>query len=270
MSVAPFGLSLAGKTVLITGASKGIGRACAARFAEQGSNLFLVSRTLADLQSTQRELEAVHREISIKVLDADLSQRGSVASLMSRIDEVPSVLVNNAGAIPAGTVFDVDESKWREGWDLKVFGYINMCRAVYAAMREQQHRDRVGGAAASEGDSGGGNGVIINVIGAGANNPMSDYIAGSTGNIALDQFTRALGGRSLADGIRVVGIHPGPIRTERLGRMSAAAQEESRPGERPGRPEDVADLAAFLASPLARNITGTVITSDGGWSSRMM
>merc|ERR1719343_50423 len=129
---------------------------------------------------------------------------------------------------------------------------------------QQQHQARLGGAAASE-----GNGVIINVIGAGANNPMSDYIAGSTGNIALDQFTRALGGRSLADGIRVVGIHPGPIRTERLGRMSAAAQE-SRPGERPGSPEDVADLAAFLASPLARNITGTVITSDGGWSSRTM
>jgi len=223
------------------------------------------------LQTAQRELEAAHPHISIKILDADLSQRGSVASLMSRIDEVPSILVNNAGAIPAGTVFDVDESKWREGWDLKVFGYINMCRAVYTAMRDQQqHQARLGGAAASEGDSGGGNGVIINVIGAGANNPMSDYIAGSTGNIALDQFTRALGGRSLADGIRVVGIHPGPIQTERLSRMSAAAQEQSRPGERPGRPEDVADLAAFLASPLARNITGTVITSDGGWSSRMM
>merc|ERR550525_2014723 len=116
-----------------------------------------------------------------------------------------------------------------------------MCRAVYAAMREQQHQDRLGGAAASGGDSGGGNGgVIINVIGAGANNPMSDYIAGSTGNIALEQFTRALGGRSLADGIRVVGIHPGAIRTERLDRairggiVSAAALEESQPGE----PED--------------------------------
>jgi NAD(P)-dependent dehydrogenase (short-subunit alcohol dehydrogenase family) len=92
---------------------------------------------------------------------------------------------------------EVDEDAWRSAWELKVFGYINMTRAFYRLMAERGH------------------GVILNNIGIGGENFDFDYIAGSTGNAALMAFTRALGGRSLKNNVRVVGINPGVTATER-------------------------------------------------------
>lgn len=109
--------------------------------------------------------------------------------------------MNNAGAIPCGTLWDVDEEAWRNGWELKVFGYINLTRAVYTQMRAR------------------GSGVILNNIGNGGQNFDFNYIAGSTGNAALMAFTCALGGCSLEDGIRVIGVNPGPVATERIAKV---------------------------------------------------
>jgi NAD(P)-dependent dehydrogenase (short-subunit alcohol dehydrogenase family) len=170
------------------------------------------------------------------------------------------ILVNNAGAIPAGTLDSIDETTWRSAWDLKVFGYINLCRRVYADMR-------------------GRGGVIINVIGAGGERVSAGYVAGAGGNAALMAVTRALGGVSARDGIRVLGINPGLIETERMVTMqrSHAARvlgdaerwrEMLDPDYPPGQPEHIADMVAFLASPRSGNTTGTVITIDGGLCAR--
>ena len=124
-----------------------------------------------------------------------------------------------------------------------------------------------------------GQGVIINVIGAAGERPSPGYIAGAGGNASLMAITRGLGGHSLSDGIRVVAINPGLIRTERLVTILKAQAEESLGDENrweelidpvfvPGEPHHIADLTAFLASDLSGNTTGTVFTVDGGNSAR--
>jgi NAD(P)-dependent dehydrogenase (short-subunit alcohol dehydrogenase family) len=167
--------------------------------------------------------------------------------------------VNNAGAIPAGDLQAIDEQRWRDAWNLKVFGYVNLCRAVYPAMKAR------------------GGGVIVNVLGAAGERPTWGYIAGSAGNASLMAFTRGMGGTSLVDKIRIVACNPGLISTERMETMLRATAEtklgdagrwrELIPKNPPvGTPEQCADLVAFLASDRASHIAGTVVTIDGGAS----
>src|SRR5207253_389391 len=120
----------------------------------------------------------------------DLSQSASVDRLASACGEV-DILVNNAGAIPGGTLDMIDEKRWREAWDLKVFGYVNMTRAFLDLMVRRGH------------------GVIVNVIGLAGEKFDAGYVAGSSGNASLMAFTRAVGSTSIDKGVRVVGVNPG-------------------------------------------------------------
>jgi len=250
-------LDLQGKTVLITGGSRGIGKGIALSMAAEGCNLHLVSRTKEELDQLAQEIKNDFK-ISVQVHARDLSNSDNVAGLISDIG-APDILVNNAGAIPGGTIEAVDEGRWREAWDLKVFGYINMCRAFYAAMKERGH------------------GVIINVTGLAADRTDADYIAGTTGNAGLNAFTRTLGSRSLADGIRVLSVSPGAVATERLvGLMRSRAEAELGDGEkwqsflsklplgRAAAVEEIASVVTFMASDRASYMSGTVVTVDGG------
>ena len=123
--------------------------------------------------------------------------------------------------------------------------------------------------------------MIVNVIGLAGERPDTNYIAGSVGNSALIAFTRALGSHSLDDGVRVVGINPGPVQTDRIvALLQARAQREkgdsSRWGDylealplgRAAKPEEVADLVVFLASERASYLCGSVVTLDGGLGAR--
>ena len=189
-------LNLRGRTALITGASKGIGLASAESLAAEGVNVILVSRTHADLEAARLRIAERHN-VGAEVHALDLSDSRNVDRLAAEHPDI-DILVNNAGAIPGGDLQAVDEARWREAWDLKVFGYINMCRRFYAAMKTRGH------------------GVIINVLGMAGEKMDRGYIAGSTGNAGLMAFTRALGGSAGDDGLRVVGINPGAIATDRL------------------------------------------------------
>lgn len=253
-------LHLRGKRVLITGASKGIGAAAAEAFAEEGCHLRLAARSRNRLAELADRLRTSHR-IDAAIHVTDIRDAGDVARLAADAGDI-DILVNNAGDIPGGTLEAIDEAAWRHAWELKVFGFINLTRLVYARMKAQGH------------------GVIINDIGAAGEKFDAGYICGSAGNAALMAFTRALGGKSLADNIRVVGINPGPVGTGRyIARMTARARallgDESRykelekdmPLGRPAHPREIADLMAFLASDRSAYTTGVIFTVDGGMTS---
>lgn len=254
-------LGLRGKKALVTGASKGIGRACAEALAEEGCDVVLVSRTAADLEAARAAIIAKHN-VAVRIFPLDLSDSRNVDTLAAECADT-DILVNNAGAIPGGNIDTVDEARWREAWDLKVFGYINMTRRFYGLMRERKH------------------GVIINILGAAGQNPDFDYIAGSSGNASLMAFTQAMGGTSPRDGIRVVGINPGPVLTERLITLTRQRAQirlgdterwqelmQGHAFSRAAKPEEIAWMAAFLASEKSGYTTGSIITIDGGGSSR--
>jgi NAD(P)-dependent dehydrogenase (short-subunit alcohol dehydrogenase family) len=254
-------LALAGKTVLITGASKGIGRAVAESFAAEGCHQVLAARTLSALEAAQSELRGRYN-VGVAVRAIDLSQPGSAAALAGEFPDI-DILVNNAGAIPGGSIDVVTEPVWREAWQLKVFGYINLCREYFALMGRRRA------------------GVIANVIGLAATRPMFDYIAGTTGNAALVAFTRALGSKSVDQGVRVFGINPPSTATDRMITLARTrAQQQfgdperwqdtlkSLPFGRPATPKEMADMVVFLSSPLAGYVSGVVLDVDAGIGSR--
>ncbi len=254
-------LGLRGKKALVTGASKGIGRACAEVLAEEGCDVVLVSRTAADLEAARAAIVAKHN-VAVRLYPLDLSDSRNVDRLAAECSDT-DLLVNNAGAIPGGNIAQIDEGRWRTAWDLKVFGYINMTRRFYALMAQRKK------------------GVIINILGAAGENPDFDYIAGSSGNASLMAFTRAMGGTAPRDGLRVIGINPGPVMTDRLiTLMRTRAQTQFGDAERwteymkplafgrAAKPEEIAWMTAFLASDHSAYTTGSIITIDGGGSSR--
>ena len=138
-------IDLAGRSALISGASKGIGRAVADVLAREGCRLVLVSRTGGDLERARDEIRA-HSNVPIEIHAADLAQAEARQAVVASAGAV-DILINNAGAIPKGDLLALDDARWREAWELKVFGYINMCREFYRAMQARR------------------SGVIINIIG---------------------------------------------------------------------------------------------------------
>ena len=134
-------LKLAGKTALITGGSKGIGRATAELFAAEGCNVIIVSRTAETLAAVKSAI-AQKSNVRVDAVAADLSDSKNVDRLAKDFPDI-DILVNNAGAIPGGSLLNVSEETWRKAWDLKVFGYVNMCRAFYALMKKKA-KDRTG------------------------------------------------------------------------------------------------------------------------------
>ncbi|OGA21168.1 MAG: short-chain dehydrogenase [Betaproteobacteria bacterium RIFCSPLOWO2_02_FULL_67_26] len=254
-------LKLSGRTALITGGSRGIGLGVAQSLAAEGCHLHLSSRNAADLEAARSRILAAHKvNVTCHALDLAVSDN---ARKLGETCKGVDILVNNAGAIPQGTLTGLDEKAWRDSWDLKVFGYINLSRAIYAAMCERKR------------------GVIVNIIGGAGERPTPGYIAGSMANAGLMAFSRALGADSPNHGVRVIGLNPSATATDRgVVRWRNQAQKDlgdperwreltkGFPFGRPATVEEIADVVTFLCSDRASYVSGTVISVDGGAAAR--
>jgi hypothetical protein len=250
-------LNIKGRTALVTGASRGIGLAIAKTLGAEGCNLHLAARSEEGLRSAADEITQAHG-VDVTIHPDDLSQPEAVAALGQACAEV-DILVNNAGDIPSGTLEGIDSATWRRCWNLKVYGYVDLTRAILPRMQARK------------------NGVVVNVIGAAGEAPNPNYIAGCMGNASLMMFTKCLGGESIRHGVRVVGVNPGATMSDRhLAHVKQRAErklgdadrwqelETILPSGRSSRVEEIADAVAFLASDRAAHITGTTLRIDGG------
>lgn len=250
-------LGLKGKTVLVTGSSKGIGASCGHVFAAEGANVILVSRTAEALKATGDAIRSKY-QVGVETHVADLSKSDQREATWAKYEH-SDVLINNAGAIPGGSILDLTMERWIESWQLKVFGYIHMTQLALKSMKPRKA------------------GIIVNIIGMAGPAPRWDYVAGSTGNAGLNAFTKAIGSRSVDFGVRVFGINPAATRTDRIMTLSRTRAKttfgdenrwEETLGDLPfGRlkePDEVAALAAMLCAPQVQYLSGTMIDQDGG------
>ena len=257
-------LELTGKTALVTGGSKGIGKAIARTLAREGVRVAICSRDKAALEAAAKEAAAGARGEVIAIA-GDLSRADEVQRVaedavghLGRLD----ILVNNAGAIRGGDFLKIPDEQWTGDWSLKLLGYIRMARAVFPQMQSQ------------------GGGRICNVVGAAARNPTATYLPGGAANAALINFTKGLADVGAPSGILVTAVSPAATRTERwdnlmIQQAAAAGKsveafradiEKTYPLGRIATSEDIADVVTFLVSARASFITGICITVDGGAS----
>ena len=243
------------QVVLITGGSKGIGFGIASAFAKRGCALRLVARDEKSLQQAQQQLVAEYG-VDVQTMAVNLSEDKNIDQLEPFFAKT-TILVNSAGAMGRGSLFEIDPTKFRDAWEGKVMSTIFLTRRVYPFMKLHAH-----------------GGVIINIIGIAAERLNAKSIGTSTANAALVAFTNALGSESVDDNIRVVGISPGLIRTTRTESILNPTNEVDRkayaklvgnlPYGRMGEPSEIAELAVFLASEHGKYLSGEVINVDGG------
>ena len=154
-------------------------------FAAEGCTVHIASRSKESLEAAREKIRARHN-VPVEIHPADFSQGDTARSVVEAVGHA-DILVNNAGAIPQGDIFGMTEPKWREAWDLKVFGYVNATRAMLEKMYARKA------------------GVVVNVIGLAGESFNYDYVAGTMGNAGIMAFTRAVGSKSVDHGVRVVG-----------------------------------------------------------------
>ncbi|MFE2923939.1 oxidoreductase [Streptomyces goshikiensis] len=257
-------LELTGKVAVVTGASKGIGLAITESFLREGG------RVVAGSRSETRELAALRETYDVTFVAGDLSAGEGVDALIQaamerhgRID----VLVNNVGATEPRTDFlTIDDAQWQHGFELNFFSAVRASRAALPHLFAD------------------GGGAIINITSLNARLPFPSVVDYSAAKAALTSLTKALSEEFAPRGVRVNAIAPGPVRTpfwtapggfaETVAAGAGTTAQEAmdvvvpqQMGISTGRftePQEVADLALFLASPRAANITGAEFLIDGG------
>jgi NAD(P)-dependent dehydrogenase (short-subunit alcohol dehydrogenase family) len=247
---------------MVSGASRGIGRAIARGLAAEGAVLSLCARRAEPVEEVAQSLES---EFGVRcaAMAADLaSEEGAARWVEATVRDLGGidVVVNNAGAVHGGSFLAAGNAEWMASFEAKLLGYVEVSRHAFP------HLVRRGG------------GRVVNVIGVAGAQPFPNHMMAGVGNAALMNFTKALAEEGAPHGILVTGVSPGPVRTERweglvvewaeaAGITPAEAERERVQGIpllRVGEPDEVAHVVVFLASRLATYITGTVIAVDGG------
>ncbi|GAA1577712.1 MULTISPECIES: SDR family oxidoreductase [Kribbella] len=250
-------LELTGKTAVVTGASKGIGLACVEALAREGADVIGISRDTGNLTKAQETLAA--KGLSFRAEAVDLTDADATRAAFERIG-VPDILINCAGAARRTPVDELDSAALHAAMDAKYFTYMHATEAVIGGMAER------------------GGGAVVNVVGQGgrAANPL--HIGGGAANAALMLASAGYAKAYAGKGVRVNVINPGTTRTGRVDEgLEAAVRATGRPKDellqdlvrdipmgRVGEPEEVADVAVFLASARASYVTASIITMDGG------
>jgi NAD(P)-dependent dehydrogenase (short-subunit alcohol dehydrogenase family) len=253
-------IRLTWRTALITGASKGIGLACAALFAQAGAKVVMVARNAATLTEAAAALKA--QGGTVHTLAADLSDAAQAAELARRVEAdfgPVDVLVNSAGAARRNAPDELSAAAFHQGMDAKYFSTMHLLEPVIRGMGAR------------------GRGAVVNIIGQGGRVASPMHIAGGAANSALMLATVGYARAYAGQGVRVNGINPGLTRTGRVEEglaVSARASGRSRddiladelariPMGRMGEPEEVARVALFLASDAASYVSGAIIPMDG-------
>ena len=253
-------LGLKDKVVLVTGASKGIGLACAAAFAREGAKVVGVSRSEANLAAGRAALE--RDGLAMATRAADLIDGDAAARLVEEVERTVgpiAVLVNSAGAARRYAPDELDPAAFRQAMDAKYFSYVHVMEPVARRM------------------AGRGAGSIVNVIGQGGRQAGVMHIAGGAANSALMLATVGLARAYAAKGVRVNAVNPGLTNTSRVDEgLEAAARTSGRPKSellaeqvasipmgRMAEPDEIAQVALFLASSRASYVSGAIIPMDG-------
>lgn len=250
-------LQLHGKVALVSGASRGIGRAIAETLAAEGMRVALAARSADQLAALAAALPT-----ESLVIPADLREperpAAVVAAAVERFGQL-DLLVNNAGATVRGDFLALPDADWQDGFALKFYGAMRLSRAAWPHLRASR-------------------GAIVNIVGIGGRTGSAEFAIGGAVNAALLNLTKVLADRGVADGVRVNAINPGAIVTERLERRIAAhaagtgadrataAEQLARALRvaRFGEPAEIARAVAFLGSPAAAYCQGALLDVDGG------
>jgi 3-oxoacyl-[acyl-carrier protein] reductase len=244
---------------IVTGASQGIGRATAIRLARDFSNIVVVARNGANLRVTAGEVEKVGA--ATLVLELDLSEASAADTVISKtLDKFGRIdaLLNIAGAVPQVDILEMTDEQWSAGADLKLHGARRLTIRAWDALKKSR-------------------GSVILMSGNSALFPKAAYAAVGTINAAIVALAKAFADKGVTDGVQVNSVLPGPVMTGRresyLARWAPAhgmtAEEalvkfpQEAGIERYGRPEEIAELMAFLVSPAARWLTGSAVRMDG-------
>jgi NAD(P)-dependent dehydrogenase (short-subunit alcohol dehydrogenase family) len=250
--------TLAGKIAIVTGASRGIGRAIALRLAREGVRLVLAARNEAALAKVAAEIapgEATAFPADLRLAETPPALVAAGLKAYGAID----IIVNNAGATRRGDFLELTEEDWMDGFALKFFGAVRLTREAWPHLKQRR-------------------GAVLNIVGVGGRTPGPEFTIGGSVNGALLTFTKALADLGVRDGIQVNAISPGFVRTDRLegwlsseaaqhgGDIEAAAREMVRRANivRMGEPGDIANLAAFVLSAQGKFLQGSLIDMDGG------
>jgi len=252
--------SLAGKIAIVTGGSRGIGRAIALRLASEGARVVIAARDAKALAAVADEIGKAGGTAETVATDLrEPEAPGALARAALGAYGAIDIVVNNAGATRRGEFLELSEADWMDGFALKFFGAVRLVRAAWPHLKERR-------------------GAVVNIIGTGGRTPGPEFTLGGSVNGAFLSFTKALADIGIRDGVQVNAINPGYIRTDRLqgwiksvaaetgGDMEAAQREMVRRANivRIGEPEDIANLAAFVLAPQNRFLHGALIDVDGG------
>lgn len=250
---------LKGKVIIVTGASRGIGRAIALRLGQGGARLVITARSLKALEQTAADLRAMKAEVQT-VATPDIEAESVVSAALAAYGRV-DVLINNAGTTKTGNFVDLTDEDWIDGFKVKMLGAARMARAAWPELAKSH-------------------GSLINMSGAGGHTPDARFTIGGSVNAAVMAFTKAMAQQGVVDGVQVNCISPGLVRTDRLIRrieehaeLWAVSKEEAAKRMQAqlqitgfADPEEIAELMVYLLSPAGRIFHGAVMDADAGYT----